>query len=198
MILDSNVKTSSPELETSHMECEDLTPPSQPLPIKITHGKEIYRLQKQIEETLARCRTLAYLTNDVACLKQSLSQCESAMKTLASSATSIRPNEPPIFGAIAKAGVEEFRSTTKTLHRIGTKRKRDEKGKHPTRCEAHNPLQKAVQRGIGRPKVKRTQRKQPPLPRQVNEKSRSRMIKAAALLRKGIKCNPFLHVYMVC
>ena len=46
------------------------------------------------------------------------------METLASSATdSSATHLPPTFHSISQAGVKEFKSTTKTLLRIGTKRK---------------------------------------------------------------------------
>lgn len=157
---------------------------SQELPKSVTIGARIYRLQKQIEENLAKCRTLAFLTNDIAALEQSLSHCEAAMNTLASSATATQPNGPPIFRAIERAGVEEFKSTTKTLHRVGVKRKKS-KGKAPIkRIKMEDPLQ-SVKRSIGRPKIKRAQRKRPALPRQVTDIAKAKMLKASQLLQKG-------------
>ena len=59
---------------------------------------------------------------DVTALEQSLSQCEAARETSASSATFTQSKCPPIFRAIESAGVEEFKSTTETLHRVGMNR----------------------------------------------------------------------------
>ena len=109
------------------------------------------------------------------------------MKTLSTSATSLstQPNQPPTITAIVKAGVEEFKSTTKTLHRVGIKRQPKRKNKLPSKKFKVDPLLKAATSSVGRPKLKKTQRKQPPLPRQVNEIAKSKMMKAATLLRKG-------------
>ena len=84
----------------------------------------MYRLQKSIEEALGRCRTLAFLNNDIPTLETALDQCKVVIETLASSSTtSMGPNMPPVFHSIAKAGVVEFKSTSKALHRVGVKRK---------------------------------------------------------------------------
>ena len=42
---------------------------TQAIPAKITEGAQVYRLQKQLEEVLGRCRTLAFLTNETSVLK---------------------------------------------------------------------------------------------------------------------------------
>ena len=108
---------------------EDNVSPTQPIPTKTTDGAQVYRLQKQVEELLGRCRTLAFLTNEIPVLTKALSQCHSVMETLAASATdSATTHLPPIFHSISQAGVKEFKSTTKTLLRIGTKRKRSGQG----------------------------------------------------------------------
>lgn len=96
---------------------------SQAIPVHSTQGTQIYRLQKQIEEVLGRCRSLAFLTNDPLCLQQALTQCKTVMDTLMSSAAdTAEPHLPPIFHSIAKAGVEEFKCSTKIEHRRGIKR----------------------------------------------------------------------------
>jgi len=93
------------------------------LPRKLSDGKRLYRLQKSIEEALGQCRTLAFLNNDIPTLETALDQCKVVTETLASSSTTMGPNMPPVFHSIAKAGVEEFKSTSKALHRVGVKRK---------------------------------------------------------------------------
>ena len=131
-----------------------------------SEGAQVYRLQKQVEEILGRCRTLAFLTNEVPALTKALSHCQAMMETLASSATnSAAPHLPPVFHSISQAGVKEFKSTTKTLLRVGTKRKHRRQGnlnkKHrklsDTQREFKGELH--VNRGPGRPKKKQTQRK---------------------------------------
>lgn len=190
--------------ESSHMVLDDVTTNvatecdiemndsttqhSQEIPRPVTTGARLYRLQKQIEETLARCCTLAYLTSDTVALEQSLSQCEAAMNTLASSATYTRSNEAPIVTAIEKAGVDEFKSTSKTFHRTGVKRKRS-KGKGSAKrikVEAKQEPLLLTKHSIGRPKLKRAQRKRPPLPRQVSDIAKAKMLKASHLVQKGL------------
>ena len=68
---------------------------SQTIPVHSTPGAQVYRLQKQIEEALGRCRSLAFLTNDATCLQQALTQCKVVMDTLISSATEI--SEPHAY-----------------------------------------------------------------------------------------------------
>ena len=100
---------------------------TQSIPVKTTEGAQVYRLQKQVEEMLGRCRTLAFLTNETSVLTKALSQCQTVMETLASSATdSSATHLPPTFSSISQAGVKEFKLTTKTLLRIGTKKKHSE------------------------------------------------------------------------
>ncbi len=78
-------------------------------------------MQKQIEDTVARCHTLAFLTNYTETLQQALAHCETAREKLAASATYTKDYGAPIYTAIEKAGVEEFKRTTKLLHRAGVK-----------------------------------------------------------------------------
>ena len=194
MLLDSSITeierfTDSIEVDEDESSVSNAQSTTQSLPLKNPQGRNIYKLQKQIEDSLARCRTLAYLTNDISALEECLSHCEMAMKTLSTSATTTTPGNPPVFNLIAKAGVEEYRSTTKTLHRVGTKRKQIKKAK-PVKKLKLDPLLQTATRSVGRPKLKRAQRKQPPLPRQVNEFSKSNMLKAAILLRKGNNIEP--------
>jgi len=55
---------------------------------------------KKIEDTVARCRTLAYFTSDITALEDALAYCEATRTTLATSATSIQDNGPTIIAAI--------------------------------------------------------------------------------------------------
>ena len=143
--------------------------PTQPIPTKTTEGAQVYRLQKQVEEILGRCRTLAFLTNEVSALTKALSQCQTVMETLVSSAADSATTQlPPVFHSISQAGVKEFMSTTKTLLRVGAKRKRRGQGnknqKHRKVSDTPHEVQVSlkVNQGPGRPKIKRTQRKKLP------------------------------------
>lgn len=145
---------------------EDNITSTQPIPTKITEGAQVYRLQNQVVEILGRCRSLAFLTNEIPALTKAPSQCQTVMETLASSATdSAATHLPPIFHSISQAGVKEFKSTTKTLLRIGTKRKRSGQG---NKNQKHRKLNDTpheskvnlkVNQGPGRQKIKRIQRK---------------------------------------
>lgn len=161
------------------------------LPKKITMGKQIYRLQKNVEEALGQCRTLAFLTNDIPTPENALEQCTDIMQMLASSvSTSVGPTLPPIFHSIAKAGVQDFKHTTKAMHRVGIKRKhrvKQQQVNKTTKPRTHeqDPVSHVVKHQPGRPRLKRSQRKKPPLPRQVSSPNKHRMLKAAAILRRG-------------
>ena len=66
-----------------------------------TPAAQIYKFQKLIEDTVARCRTIAFMTNDITALEEALNHCEAAKNTFAKSATTttVTPG-PPIFTAI--------------------------------------------------------------------------------------------------
>ena len=192
------------KLEFDDSEHTRVTTPNttQAIPAKTTEGAQVYRLQKQVEEILGRCRTLAFLTNEVSVLTKALSQCQEVMETLASSATESTDNHlPPIFHSISQAGVKEFKSTTKTLLRIGTKRKRrgqgntNQKNRKLNKGSLHeSKIELKANQGPGRPKLKRTQRKKQPLPRQVSNYTKAKMMKAATVLRKGIHSNMYTKI----
>ena len=76
---------------------------------KMTTATHIYHLQKQIEDTVAKCRTQAFFTNDTKVLEEALAHCEAARAKLATSTTSSQDHGPPIYTAIEKAGVEELK-----------------------------------------------------------------------------------------
>ena len=183
------------------------TQPTTPLPIRTSDGRQVYRLQKNIEETLGQCRTLAFLTNNIPALETALSDCKRLMETLASAATSSNgSNGPPTFHAIAQAGVEEFKRTSKALHRVGAKRKRtncDAQCVKHAKCELtegsnkQDILATVVKREPGRPKLKRLQRKRPVMPRQVSSAGKLAMLKAAAILRRGEDDYRFLYYYIM-
>ena len=183
-------------LVSTSLESPSTVQATTPLPIKSTDGRQVYKLQKNIEETLGRCRTLAFLTSNIPTLEAALCKCERVMETLAAAATtSLGSNTPPAFHVIAQAGVEEFRRTNKVLHRVGAKRKQRNSQpptvKQAKACQtevAHQQdvLSQVVQRPPGRPKLKRLQRKRPVLPRQVSSTAKTTMLKAAAILRRGI------------
>ena len=171
---------------------QEYTERSEAIPVHTTQGTQIYRLQKQIEEVLGRCRSLAFLTNDSVCLQQALTQCKTVMDTLMSSATdTAEPNLPPIFHSIAKAGVEEFKRSTKTEHRKGMKRKRNtglssDSNSKRIKCQGINPLADVTNKGPGRPRQKRLRRKPFRFPRQVNSQVKTQMLKAASIVQKGM------------
>ena len=77
---------------------------------KMTTATHIYHLQKQIEDTVAKCRTLAFFTNDTKVLEEALAHCEAARPKLATSITSAQDHGPPIYTAIEIAGVEELKN----------------------------------------------------------------------------------------
>lgn len=113
------------------------TPPGsasgEPIPTSTTHGWQLYSLAEKAGGCpWAVQNTLAFLTNDVHALETAFQQCTGVLDTLASAATTTADATiPPAFHAISKAGVEDFKSTTKTLHRAGSKRKHR---KTPERC----------------------------------------------------------------
>lgn len=132
------------------------------------------------------------MTNDITALESALAQCQSLAETLMSSATiSEGLNCPPVFHAIAKVGVQEFQTKSKAIQRIGTKRKRSGQEKPAnakltkTAPKKKNDLLEIVKRQPGRPRLKRLQRKQPALPRQVSEDAKEKMLKACTILRRG-------------
>jgi hypothetical protein len=130
-------------------ECSERT---QAIPKHSTPGTQIYRLQNKLEKYWVDAR-LAFLTNDPLCLQQALTQCKTVMDTLMiSAADTAQPHLPPIFHSIAKAGVEEFKCSTKTEHRRGIKRKRNTdllaspSGKRK-KCQGTNPLTDIIAHG---------------------------------------------------
>ena len=99
----------------------------------MTTATHIYHFQKQIEDTVAKCHTPAFFTNDTKVLEEALAHCEAAR---------------------AKTGVEELKKTTKLSHRVGVKHKRRKVtalGKMKVQSE---PLLGAASTGVGRPKLK--------------------------------------------
>lgn len=180
---------SSNDTDVITQECSERT---QAIPVHSTQGTQIYRLQKQIEEILGRCRSLAFLTNNPLCLQQALTQCKTVMDTLMTSAAdATKPHLPPIFHSIAKAGVEEFKCSTKTEHRRGIKRKRNTEllaspnGKRK-KCQRTNPLTDITNKGPGRPRQKRLRRKPFRFPRQINSQGKTKILKAASIVQRGI------------
>ena len=199
MECDAEVRENESDDQDRVHTCSSATPSTTgQLPRKLSDGKRVYRLQKSIEEALGQCRTLAFLNNDIPTLETALDQCKVVIETLASSSTtSMGPNMPPVFHSIAKAGVEEFKSTSKALHRVGVKRKHKDGNKSqakksrteakPTcRSQQDDALSQIKKRQPGRPRLKRLQRKRPPLPRQVSSPVKQTMLKAAAILQRGI------------
>ncbi len=162
---------------------------SQELPGKTkTTANVIYRLQKNIEETVARCRTLAFFTSDVTALENALAHCEAARNTLATSATSTQDNLPPIITAIEKAGVEDFKKTSKHFHRTSIKHQASTRKVRTTTGRAKvmkEPLLKGCNIIVGRPKLKKKKIRKKCFPRQISQINREKFIKATRVLRKG-------------
>jgi len=189
MVLDkiSDLRTDVNMAEEDNIGITCTTSINQELPRpKQTTAKQIHFLQKQIEDTqiedtVAKCRTLAFLTNNIETLQQALAHCEAAREKLVESATYTKDYGVPIYTAIEKAGVEEFKQTTKLLHREHSLRK-------TTRIQKEaksDPLQVAATRGIGRPKLKQSRRKLHIFPRQMSDGSKIKILKATRLLQKG-------------
>lgn len=106
-VADDNVPQESQEDSET---LQAANPQSGQIPRKTTSGRQVYRLQKSIEEALGGCRTLAFMTNDITALESALAQCQSLAETLMSSATiSEGLNCPPVFHASALK--LEFRSS---------------------------------------------------------------------------------------
>ena len=126
---------------------------------KKTTAAQIYKLQKQIEDTVARCRTIAFMTNDITALEEALNHWEAAKNTLAKSATTTTVTSgKPIFTAIEKAGVAEFKKERKLQHRVGGKQKRIAKKGCNVKIN-QEPLLRTATIGVRCPKLKRQQRK---------------------------------------
>ena len=153
-------------------------------PLKKTTAKQIHYLQKQIEDTMAKCRTLAFLTSDTDALEQALAHCEAAREKLATSATYTKDHGAPIYTIIEKAGVEKFRQTTKLLHRTGVKHKQRKTTKLRKKKFKSDPLVMATTRGTGRPKLKQSKRKPNFIPRQMLDSSKIKILKLLDYCRK--------------
>ena len=106
------------------------------------------------------------MTNDITALEEALNHCEAVKNTLAKSATTttVTPG-PPIFTAIEKAGVAEFKKERKSQHRVGEKHKRIAKKGRNAKVN-QEPLLRSATIGVGRPKLKRQRRKSLSFPRQ--------------------------------
>ena len=110
---------------------------------------------------------------------------------MSSAADTTEPHIPPIFHSIAKAGVEEFKHSTKTEHRKGIKRKRNtglsaDSNSKRMRCRSINPLIDITNKAPGRPRQKRLRRKPSRVPRPVNGEVKTQMLKAASIVQKGM------------
>ena len=162
------------------------------IPPHTTTGTHIYRLQKQIEEVVGQCRTLAFLNNDIPTLEAALEHGKSIATQLREAATIPGgENCPPTFKALAAAGVKDFRKSGKIIHRAGAKRKfcntKGEgtvaKKKKLNTCSNVDVLQEAKRKEAGRPKLKRAQRRRPVLLRQVSSATKQR---AALIIQRGM------------
>ena len=173
-----NDNMSDPEPRESQMT-------TNPLPVRQTEAKHIYSLQKQLEEALAHCRTLAFLTTDVSALNNALQQCDEVSRVLTSAAVmpGQNSNVPPVFKAIS----EEFKQTRKTVHRMsGMKRKSsclNSKNKKQ-KLISSDDLKGVVSITPGRPKARRI-RKKLKFPRQMNPDVVAKLTKASAILKRG-------------
>ena len=180
---------SSNDTDINIQECSEA---SEAIPVHTTQGTQIYRLQKQIEAVLGQCKSLVFLTNDSVCLQQALTRCKTVMDTLMSSAAdTAEPHLPPVFHSIAKAGVEEFKHTTKTERRKGMKRKRNtglsaDSTSKRIKCQGINLLADVTNKGPGPPRQKRLRRKSFHFPRQVNSQVKAQILKAASIVQKGM------------
>ena len=103
------------------------------------------------------------MTNDITALEEALNHYEAAKNTLAKSATTTTATPgPPIFTAIEKAGVAEFKKERKSQQSWG---KAQENSKEGTQCQGQ-PRTSAESSHHGHPKLKRQHRKSLSFPRQ--------------------------------
>ena len=110
---------------------------------------------------------------------------------MTSVAGTAEPQLPPIFHSIARAGVEKFKRSTKMEHRKGVKRKRSadlssDSNSKCTKCKGINPLADVANKGPGRPRQKKLRRKPFRFPRQVNSMVKTKMLRAASIVQKGM------------
>ena len=103
---------------------------------------------------------------------------------MTSAADTAQPHLPPKFHSIAKAGVEEFKCSTKTEHRRGIEANPNGKRK---KYQGINPLTDITNKGPGRPRQKRLKRKPFRFPRQVNSQVKTKMLKAASIVQRGMQ-----------
>ena len=119
----NTVGEDAPSVTTVHEDAPSVTTVHE-LPCNSSKGKQVYKLQKAVEDSLGQCRTLPFLTSDISVLEDVLLQCNTIMNTLTSSACVVTgPNTSPVFNSIAKVGVEEFRSQSNVNRQVGVKRK---------------------------------------------------------------------------
>lgn len=154
-----------------------------PIPIAQTDSKHLSFLQKKLEEMLAQCRTLTFLTTDTSLLNTALQQCSKVVVTLTEAATTSHdPRVPPVFSAIT----EEFKQTSKTIQRRSRKRKIQV----TSSCSESSKKLRDDLKGVSsytpsRPKSKRMRYKFK-FPRQVSLDVKAKLVKAAAVLKRGI------------
>jgi len=77
-------------------------------------------------------------------------------------------------------------------NRIDTKKIKLGKTNPPSKLQK-GALSQVVKCEPGRPRLKRPQRKKPPMPRQVSSPAKAKMLKVAAILRRG-ELFPHAHV----
>ena len=60
-------RSSSRSINEARVSLESPCPPTPttPLPLGTSNGRQVYSLQRNIEEPLGQCRTLAFLMNDI-------------------------------------------------------------------------------------------------------------------------------------
>jgi len=161
-----------------------------PIPVKQTHSKELYSLQKKLEEMLAQCRTMAYLTTDTSALNTALQQCNEVVNTLALAATGSRTNSyiPPVFNVIS----DEFKETRKTIHCVnGLKRVHLKHNQSMKKVKTGSTNYKDDLKGVvfytpGRPKSKRIRYNKLKFPRQVSLDMQAKLMKAAVIFKQGM------------
>lgn len=212
--------TQSPHilLDTSGTNSIEEPPPASPenagcvpenIPIRVIRDHKSYSncpdwfkaallLQKKLEEMLAQCRTLTFLTTDTSLLNTALQQCSKVVVTLTSAATtsSHNPWVPPVFSAIT----EEFKQTSKTIQWKSRKRKIQ----GTSSCSESSKKLRDDLKGVssytpGRPKSK-WMRYKFKFPRQISLNVKAKLVKAAAVLKRGIFIildHFVIHVYII-
>ena len=99
---------------------------------------------------------------------------------------------------IVKKGIQAFPQPNKAIQRkrkCSYTKSQNKYAKISNIVSTSDVLAKVSMNTPGRPRLKRIQRKKPALPRQVSTPTKSKMLKAAALLRQGMLFGIIIIIY---